>query len=473
MSTRRLDKRAAAVKPELKRAGSSIESQSADLECSICMTAYRAVRLRPCGHASSCALCTLKLIDAKSRRIQCPLCKAHAKQLEWVGLPVVTSAEELPVTLSAGAASLTLSVACVEAPAPPPPLVRLDTFSKAPAGEATTVVAFVRHAAMAPSAEDGLNAEASRLLESWAGAPQVKEDLHFAAAEGDLDEVRRLLDEGRDPNGRGEGEERPIHRAMEAGAAAFQVVLALRAAGASCEETDEDERTPLHAAAASGALEAARFLRSEGPQPPRLRQVLRPAFASIVHRAEAELRVCIALCRGEAEQPPRLRKVLRPALASIVHQAEVVLRLCMALRRGEAEQPPRLSQVFQPAHTSRVQPGKFKLPVCIASRRCPGKLLSAPPAWTLVGRRHGARRRRSACLPIGFPLQQLQHVGVPSVARAGDCGSAARVFKSRVGASAQQYKYGLLLALGGGAHQRSDTEVRPAEVGPSAQRQGW
>ena len=437
MSTRRLDKRAAAVKPELKRAGSSIESQSADLECSICMTAYRAVRLRPCGHASSCALCTLKLIDAKSRRIQCPLCKAHAKQLEWVGLPVVTSAEELPVTLSAGAASLTLSVACVEAPAPPPPLVRLDTFSKAPAGEATTVVAFVRHAAMAPSAEDGLNAEASRLLESWAGAPQVKEDLHFAAAEGDLDEVRRLLDEGRDPNGRGEGEERPIHRAMEAGAAAFQVVLALRAAGASCEETDEDERTPLHAAAASGALEAARFLRSEGPQPPRLRQVLRPAFASIVHRAEAELRVCIALCRGEAEQPPRL------------------------------------SQVFQPAHTSRVQPGKFKLPVCIASRRCPGKLLSAPPAWTLVGRRHGARRRRSACLPIGFPLQQLQHVGVPSVARAGDCGSAARVFKSRVGASAQQYKYGLLLALGGGAHQRSDTEVRPAEVGPSAQRQGW
>ena len=183
MSTRRLDKRAAAVKPELKRAGSSIESQSADLECSICMTAYRAVRLRPCGHASSCALCTLKLIDAKSRRIQCPLCKAHAKQLEWVGLPVVTSAEELPVTLSAGAASLTLSVACVEAPAPPPPLVRLDTFSKAPAGEATTVVAFVRHAAMAPSAEDGLNAEASRLLESWAGAPQVKEDLHFAPAE--------------------------------------------------------------------------------------------------------------------------------------------------------------------------------------------------------------------------------------------------------------------------------------------------
>ena len=67
--------------------------------------------------------------------------------------------------------------------------------------------------------------------------------------------------------------------------------------------------------------------RGEAEQSPRLLQVLRPALAFILHRAEAALRVCMALRRSEAVQPPRLRKVLRPAVASNMHHSEDGLRV--------------------------------------------------------------------------------------------------------------------------------------------------
>ena len=72
-------------------------------------------------------------------------------------------------------------------------------------------------------------------------------------------------------------------------------------------------------------------------QSPRLGRVLRPTIAKVVHAAEAELRLGVALHCSEPEQPPRLGKVLRPTLAGVVHAAEAALRRGVALRYSEPE----------------------------------------------------------------------------------------------------------------------------------------
>ena len=51
--------------------------------CAICMSQPRSVRLRPCSHAISCTMCTLRLLDASSHCLKCPICKLAAMTVEW------------------------------------------------------------------------------------------------------------------------------------------------------------------------------------------------------------------------------------------------------------------------------------------------------------------------------------------------------------------------------------------------------
>ena len=73
------------------------ERSQQEQECSICMSKRREIRMRPCGHASSCALCTLQLIDAPEQKLKCPICKATAKTLEWPGAPGPGGAKDVSI----------------------------------------------------------------------------------------------------------------------------------------------------------------------------------------------------------------------------------------------------------------------------------------------------------------------------------------------------------------------------------------
>ena len=53
-------------------------------ECKICMANPRAVRMRPCGHASTRIECRVRLIEPARHRLRCLLCKQHALTAEWV-----------------------------------------------------------------------------------------------------------------------------------------------------------------------------------------------------------------------------------------------------------------------------------------------------------------------------------------------------------------------------------------------------
>ena len=75
----------------------------------------------------------------------------------------------------------------------PPPLVRLDTFSKSPTGAPATISAFVHHAADDGRGAEGLQAEAAALLAKWALAAEDKEAMHHAAGDGNLEMVQQLL----------------------------------------------------------------------------------------------------------------------------------------------------------------------------------------------------------------------------------------------------------------------------------------
>tara|TARA_B100000795_G_scaffold252839_1_gene222678 strand:+ start:446 stop:628 length:183 start_codon:yes stop_codon:yes gene_type:complete len=58
-------------------------------------------------------------------------------------------------------------------------------------------------------------------------------------------------------------------------------------------------------------------------------------LASVVHLAEPDLCLGVALRCSEPKQPPCLGKVWRPAMAVAVHAAESELRTGVTLRCGE------------------------------------------------------------------------------------------------------------------------------------------
>lgn len=53
-------------------------------ECQVCLSAPRAVRFHPCGHATTCETCTLQLIAhaRQKEKLVCPFCKGEIKKIE-------------------------------------------------------------------------------------------------------------------------------------------------------------------------------------------------------------------------------------------------------------------------------------------------------------------------------------------------------------------------------------------------------
>ena len=49
--------------------------------CTVCMSRPRTVRNQPCGHATLCELCTIKIIDPQSQSCQCPLGRCEVTSL--------------------------------------------------------------------------------------------------------------------------------------------------------------------------------------------------------------------------------------------------------------------------------------------------------------------------------------------------------------------------------------------------------
>lgn len=100
------------------------------------------------------------------------------------------------------------------------------------------------------------------------GAQTTPDSLHDAAARGDLDAIRVLLDHGADVNGRNSfSGGTPLHAAiapkLRPGLLKPTVELLL-ARGANLEVKDNDGRTPLYAAAEGSTAEAVELLLSRG-----------------------------------------------------------------------------------------------------------------------------------------------------------------------------------------------------------------
>ena len=60
--------------------------------CGLCFDNAREVRFKPCGHASTCELCTLKLIaHSMDMKLKCPTCTAliqHVAVFRFSGVSV-------------------------------------------------------------------------------------------------------------------------------------------------------------------------------------------------------------------------------------------------------------------------------------------------------------------------------------------------------------------------------------------------
>jgi F-box protein 11 len=82
-------------------------------------------------------------------------------------------------------------------------------------------------------------------------------DLHVACANGDLDLVTKLLDDGADVNDKNSMGVTPLHASAFAGNLKLAQLLISR--GADQMQGDESEMAPIHYAAAEGALELVRF----------------------------------------------------------------------------------------------------------------------------------------------------------------------------------------------------------------------
>ena len=173
--------------PAIAPSSTTNTDEEDDTDCSICMSVPRAVRLRPCGHASSCTLCTLRMMS--SQRLSCPICKQRAQTLEWVR----------PNTARYSAPDVIVARR-------PPALGRLSTFDATPVADGLSIADFLRAAChlcdddpQAPSHSFASDAEhvdevrtAARTLlsEFWDGCPRlwtwaVRHMLWRASSEGD------------------------------------------------------------------------------------------------------------------------------------------------------------------------------------------------------------------------------------------------------------------------------------------------
>lgn len=267
----RLPKRMLKNRPaQLKRSKSG--ERGDDSVCAICMSKPRGVRLRPCGHASTCVRCTLKMIDIKIRRISCPLCKRSCDRC------------------SIQAAASTATDSGGDGAVPAPALTRMATFDNAPEGEAQSAILLVKMVKMvaAGTADNGLAASAQRILGKWTSVDASNRLLEVAEA-GNLEEARRLLvDEMADANRKDDDlGERPMHKIMglswvdgdaprsglversaerwrEIDRHVLALATLLRQHGATLEPRSDFGETPLHLAAQSGLSAVVEYLVDEG-----------------------------------------------------------------------------------------------------------------------------------------------------------------------------------------------------------------
>mmetsp|Transcript_8390 Transcript_8390/g.16955 ORF Transcript_8390/g.16955 Transcript_8390/m.16955 type:complete len:177 (-) Transcript_8390:66-596(-) len=87
--------------------------------------------------------------------------------------------------------------------------------------------------------------------------------LHKAAHNGDLAQVKNIIEEGEIPvDAPGAAERRPLHRA--AGGNHVEICKFLVEKGAAVDQTDKSGRTALHWACISGHKEAAEWLLNQG-----------------------------------------------------------------------------------------------------------------------------------------------------------------------------------------------------------------
>ena len=71
--------------PSAEEAPTAAEAAATpESDCQICAEAPRAVRLVPCGHCSTCAKCTIRLITgATATARKCPICRVSFTRVAW------------------------------------------------------------------------------------------------------------------------------------------------------------------------------------------------------------------------------------------------------------------------------------------------------------------------------------------------------------------------------------------------------
>jgi hypothetical protein len=143
------------------------EERPIEESCDSCWGQPRTVRMRPCGHAASCELCTVMAVS--SRQLRCTICRADVDALEYCG-------------------------------AMPPPLRRMPTYDQQPSGgESSTVVQFLRARAAGADAElaeaaraklaEANPADMQRLWDS----EETRAELLARGAAGQPQEARRMM----------------------------------------------------------------------------------------------------------------------------------------------------------------------------------------------------------------------------------------------------------------------------------------
>ena len=88
-------------------AADAAETSAPESGCQICAEAPRSVRLVPCGHCSTCAKCTIRLITRASAR-KCPLCRVQFERVAWQSTAPVPLRREPTFEAAADGTGITL-----------------------------------------------------------------------------------------------------------------------------------------------------------------------------------------------------------------------------------------------------------------------------------------------------------------------------------------------------------------------------